>query len=89
MFFSTFINHRAYYFYAGKNGRKTYNFDDPAEFGDNAVEAHVDDEHHMGVPHDVPEGNAVTQDAPHEDNHGTGFGDTYSIMTMLQNMQLK
>ena len=28
------INRRAYYFRAGKNGRKIYNFDDLAEFGE-------------------------------------------------------
>lgn len=38
------INRRAYYFRSGKNGRKIYNFDDPAKFGDDAAEAHVDDE---------------------------------------------
>lgn len=52
------INRRAYYFWAGKNGGKFYNFDDPAEFGDDDVDAPMDDEKPMGVPHGVSEGDA-------------------------------
>ncbi|CAL5200015.1 unnamed protein product [Lathyrus oleraceus] len=74
------INRRAYYFRTSKNGRKIYNFDDLAKFGDDVVDAHMDDEQLMGVPHDVLEGDAVMQDALHGDAHGsafgTGFGDT-------------
>lgn len=64
------INHRAHYFLMGKNGRKIYNFDDPAEFSDDAVEAHMDDEQPIGASHDVLEGDVVMQDITHEDAHG-------------------
>lgn len=89
------INLRACHFHACKNSRKVYKFDDSAEFGDDAAEAHVDDEQHMRVPHDVPKGDGAFQDAPHVDAHRSNFGtgfygvDTSSIMTMLQNMQLR
>lgn len=87
------INRRAYYFCVAKNDKKIYNFDDPTEFGDDAAKAHMDDEEDMGVPHDLPEGDAVMQDAPHGDDHdtsfGTSFADTSFIMTMLQNIQLR
>lgn len=87
------INRRAYYLRAGKNGKKIYNFDDLVECGDLIDEAHMDDEQPMGVPHDVPGGDVVMQDSPHGYAHGsdfgTGYGDTSSIMTMLQNMQLR
>lgn len=49
----------------------------------------------MGVPHDVPKVDAVMQDAPHVDAHGSNFGtgfggvDMSSIMIMLYNMQLR
>lgn len=49
----------------------------------------MDDEQLMGVSHDIPEGDAVMQDAPHGDVFGTGFGDTSYIMTMLKNMKLR
>lgn len=39
-----YINRRAYYFLAGKNARKIYNFDDPVEFCDEEAEVHMDDE---------------------------------------------
>lgn len=58
------MNHRAYYFCAGKNGRNIYNFDDPTEFGDDAAEAHMDDEQPMGVPHDVLEGDVIMLSYP-------------------------
>lgn len=48
------VNHRAYYFCMGKNGRKTYNFDDLVEFDVVAAEAHMDDEKPIGASHDVP-----------------------------------
>lgn len=41
------INHKAYYFLASKNARKIYNFDNPVEFGDEVVKAHMDDEKPM------------------------------------------
>lgn len=87
------INHKAYYFRASKNARKIYNFNDPVEFDDDAIEAHMDDEKPMGVPYDVLEGDAVMHNAPHGDDHGVGFSfgfaDTSSIMIMLHNMQLR
>lgn len=77
----------------GNNGRKIYNFEDPAEFDVAAAEAHMDDEQPMGASLEVLEGDVVMQDAPYGDTHGntfgTGFGDTSSIMTMLQNMQVR
>lgn len=77
----------------GKNGRKIYNFDDHVEFGEDVVEARMDDEQPIVASHDVHKGDAVMKDVPHGDAHsnmfGTGFGDTSSFMTMLQNMQLR
>lgn len=84
-------NHRVYYFRMGKNGRKIYNLDDPAEFGDDADETHVVDDQQISTSHDVPQGYAFIQNVTHEDAHGNnfsvGFGDSYSIMALLQNMQ--
>lgn len=74
----------------GKNGRKIYNFDDPTEFGDDDVEAHMDDEQPISASHDVPEGGGVMRDVSHGYAHGNifgiGFGDTSSIMTMRHSM---
>lgn len=67
------INRQAYYFRAGKSDRKIYNFDDPAEFGDDVDDAHIDGEQLMGVPQDVPKGVAVIQDAPYGYAHGSFF----------------
>lgn len=53
------INHQAYYFRMGKNGKKIYNFDDSAQFGDDATEGHMDDEQLIGTSNHVPEGDAV------------------------------
>lgn len=87
------VHHPTYYFCISKNGRKIYNFDDPAKFGDDVIEAHMDDEQPIGAPRVVHRGDVVMQDVPHGDAHassfGIGFGDTSSIMTMLQNMQLR
>lgn len=51
------------------------------------------DDQPIGTSHDVSEGGNVMQDANHENAHGNnfgaGFGDLSSIMTMLQNMQLR
>lgn len=81
------VNHQVYYFCMGKNGRKSYNFDDPAEFGDDVTEGHMDDEQPIGAFDDIIEGDVVMQYAPHGDAHdntfGARFGDTSSIMTML------
>lgn len=55
----------------------------------------MDDEKHMDIPHYVPEGDVVIKYVPHLDAHGSNFGTgfggvhTSSIMTMLQNMQLR
>lgn len=77
----------------GKNDIKIYNFDDPAEFDDDASKTHVVNDQPIGISHDVSQGDAFMQDATHEDAHGNnfsaGFGDLSSIMTMLQNMQLR
>ena len=47
----------------------------------------MDDEKPISVPHGIPEGDVVMQDAPHGDDYGNGFGTgfvvTSSIMTML------
>lgn len=73
----------------GKNGKKIYNFDDLAKFDDATAKAHMDDKQPIGASHDVPEGDVVIQDVTHGDGHGNtfgvGFGDTSSIVTMLQN----
>lgn len=86
------ISCRVYCFRMGKNGRKTYNFDDPALFGDDAAEADLDDEQPIGTSHGVSKGDVVFQDATHGDAHGNNFGvvfgDTSSITNMLQNTQL-
>lgn len=58
----------------GKNDRKIYNFHDPAEFEDAAVETRMVDDQPIGTSHDVPEGNAFLQDATHGDAHGNTFG---------------
>lgn len=81
------VNHWAYYLCMGKNGRKIYNFDDLVEFGDDAAEAHMDDELPIGTCHDVPEDDDFMHDTTngndHENTFGAGFGDSSSIMTML------
>lgn len=86
-------NHRVYYLCLSKHGRKVYHFDDPIECGDDAAEAHMDGEQPMGVHHDVTEGDVVMHDVPRGDDHGGGFGTNYanttSIMTMLQDMQMR
>lgn len=47
----------------------------------------------MGVNHNVTKGDVVMHDPHSGDDHGAGFGTNYpniaSIMTMLQDMQLK
>lgn len=52
----------------------------------------MDDEQPIHTSNHVSKGDVIMQDAPHANAHGntfgTGFGDTSSIMTMLQNMQL-
>ena len=87
------VNYRVYYFRTCKNDRKIYNFDDPAEFGDDDAKGHMDDEKPIGPSHGVHKGDVVMQDAPHVYAHGSNFGtcftDTSSIMTMLQNMQFR
>lgn len=51
------------------------------------------DDQPIGTSNDVPQGDACIQDVTHEDDYGNsfgvGFGDPSSIMTMLQNMQLR
>lgn len=69
--------HRVYYFHVSKNGRKIYNFDDPAEFGDEVIETHVADDQPIGDSHDVPQGDAFMQDADHEDGQGNKFSAGY------------
>lgn len=82
-----------YYLRLSKHGRKVYNFDDPIEYGDNIIEAHMDDDKPIGVHHYITEGDVVMHDAPCGEDHGAGFGtnydDTTSIMTMLQDMQMR
>lgn len=84
------VNHRVYYLSLSKHEKKVYNFDAPIEYGDDAVEAHMDDEHPMGVHHDGTKEDAIMHDAPRGDDHGASFGtnyvDTTSIMTMLQDI---
>lgn len=76
-----------------KNGRKMYNFDDLAEFGDVVAETHMVDDQPIGTSHDVLKGDDFMQDSTHEDAHdnrvGARFSDLSSIMTMQQNMQLR
>lgn len=76
-----------------KNGRKKYNFDNPAEFGYEPIETHMVDDQPISTSHDVPQGDSFMQDVTHLDSHGnsfaTRFRDPSSIMTMLQNMQLR
>lgn len=48
-------NRRVYYLRLSKHGNKVYNFNDPIECGDDAAEAHMDDEQPMGFHHDVIE----------------------------------
>lgn len=87
------VIHQVYYLGLSKHGRKVYNFDDPIEYGDDAAEAHMDHEQPMEVHHDGTEGDAVMHDAPRGDDYGANFSidyaDTTSIMTMLQDMQMK
>lgn len=59
-------DHRVYYFRVSKNGKKIYNFDDPTEFVDVAVEPHVVEDQPIGAPHGVPQGDTVMQDVDDE-----------------------
>lgn len=76
----------------GKNGKKIYNFNNLAEFGDNDAKDMADDQL-ISTSHVVPKGGDFMQYVTHEDvygnNFGYGFGDSYSIMIMLQNMQVR
>lgn len=77
----------------GKDGRKIYNYDGLAEFGDDATKTDMVDDKPVGTSHDALEGDAFMKDATHGYDHGNrfgvGFGDPSSSMTMLQNMQLR
>lgn len=77
----------------GKNCRKIYNFDDPAEFGDDDTMKHMVDDQPIGTSHGIHEGGDFMQDVTHEDapgnSFGVGFGNPSSIMTMLKNIQLR
>lgn len=51
------------------------------------------DDQPIGTSHNGPQGDAFMQDDAHENTHGNNFSadfsDPPSIMTMLQNMQLR
>lgn len=78
-------NHRVYYFRVSKKGRKIYNFDDPAEFGDEAAETHMVDDQPIGASHGVPQGDMFMQDDDHEDGQGTdlALNMTISLLSSL------
>lgn len=82
-----------YYLRLSKHDKNVYNFDDPIECDDDTPKVHMDDEQPMGVHHDVIEGDVAMHDASRGYDHGAGFGtnyaDTTSIITMLQDMQMK
>lgn len=89
------VLHRAYYFLAGKNAKRIYNFDSLAAFEDEGEEEgiHIEDGHHIGDHQNIHEEDAMMHDAPVEDHHGVGSGansaDIATIITMLQNMQVQ
>lgn len=63
-----------YYFRVSKNGKEIYNFDDHVEFVDANAETHMVDDQPFGAPHGVPQGDAVMQDADHEDGKDSRIG---------------
>lgn len=89
------VQQMAYYFLAGKNAIRVYNFDDPADFKDEGEEegVHMEDEHHTGNKKNLNEEDAMMHDAPVGDYHGAGsganFADNATIINMLQNMQVQ
>lgn len=63
-----------YYFRVSKNGKKNYNFDDPAGFFDATAKAHMVADQPNGARHGVPLNYADMQGVDHEDGQGSRAG---------------
>ncbi|CAI8584050.1 unnamed protein product [Vicia faba] len=84
---------KVYYFRVKKNGKKMYNFNGPVEFVNSTAELHMVDDQPISASHDASQVDTDMHDTGHGDDQGSGIGVEYgnrsSIITMLQNMQVK